>query len=215
MLGQVKSAFTTVFNTIKNVVQKSLAAINSLIDFVTHVFKGEWEKAWNDIKNYFANTFGAIGELARGALNLVIDCVNTVWASIYDFVAGVANGFGDILKKIGSALGQDWGFTMPSQPSYIPHLAKGGLVKAPTLAMVGDNKGAAHDPEVVSPLSKLESMLHSGNPEIIRLLLKIISLLEHEENIFQNNFIIDGEVVERKLVKVRKRKQRRYGGAVT
>ena len=80
------------------------------------------------------------------------------WARIYDFVAGVADGFGDILTKIGQALGQDWGFTMPSQRSYIPHLAKGGLVKAPTLAMVGDNKGASHDPEVVSPLSKLESI---------------------------------------------------------
>ena len=134
-------------------------------------------------------------------------------ASIYDFVAGVANGFGDILKKIGSALGQDWSFSVPAQPSYIPHLAKGGLVKAPTLAMVGDNKGAAHDPEVVSPLSKLESMLHSGDPEIVRLLLKIIALLEHEESVFQNNIYLDSEVIERKLVKVRKRKQRRYGGA--
>ena len=81
--------------------------------------------------------------------------------------------------------------------------------------MVGDNKGASHDPEVVSPLSKLESMLHSGDPEIIRLLLKIISLLEHDENVYQNNIYLDSEVIERKLVKVRKRKQRRYGGAVT
>lgn len=213
VLGQVKSAFTTVFNTIKNVVQKFLAAINNLIDFITDVFKGDWDKAWNDIKSCFANSFGAIGELVKGTFNLLIDCVNTVWAAIYDFVAGVVNGFGGILEKIGSALGQDWGFSMPSEPSYIPHLAKGGLVKAPTLAMVGDNKGAAHDPEVVSPLSKLESMLHSGDPEIVRLLLKIIALLEHEESVFQNNIYLDSEVIERKLVKVRKRKQRRYGGA--
>jgi len=215
VLEQLKIVFTTVFSTIKNVVDEFFKSIDNLIDFITHVFKGDWDSAWNDIKNCFQNSFAGMGEFAKGSFNLIIDCINTVWARIYDFVAGVADGFGDILTKIGQALGQDWGFTMPSQPSYIPHLAKGGLVKAPTLAMVGDNKGAARDPEVVSPLSKLESMLHSGNPEIIRLLLRIISLLEHEENIFQNNFIIDGEVVERKLVKVRKRKQRRYGGAVT
>lgn len=215
VLGQIKNAFTTVFTTIKSIVQKFLAAINNLIDFVTHVFKGEWDKAWNDIKSCFANSFGAIGELAKGTFNLLIDCVNTVWAAIYDFVAGIVNGFGGILEKIGSALGQDWGFSMPSEPSYIPHLAKGGLVKAPTLAMVGDNKGASHDPEVVSPLSKLESMLHSNDPEIIRLLMKIIALLEHDENVYQNNIYLDSEVIERKLVKVRKRKQRRYGGAVT
>ena len=81
--------------------------------------------------------------------------------------------------------------------------------------MLGVSEGASHDPEVVSPLSKLESMLHSNDPEIIRLLLRIIVLLEHDENVYQNNIYLDSEAIERKLVKVRKRKQRRYGGAVT
>lgn len=215
VLEQLKIVFTTVFSTIKNVVDEFFKSIDNLIDFITHVFKGDWDSAWNDIKNCFQNSFAGMGEFAKGSFNLIIDCINTVWARIYDFVAGIANGFGGILEKIGQALGQDWGFTMPSQPSYIPHLAKGGLVKAPTLAMVGDNKGAARDPEVVSPLSKLESMLHSNDPEIIRLLMRIITLLEHDENTYQNNIYLDSEVIERKLVKVRKRKQRRYGGALT
>lgn len=213
VLDQLKNVFTTVFNTMKNVASKFLEAVDNLIDFVTDIFKGDWDKAWEDIKNAFKNSFEAMGELAKGTFNLLIDCINTVWAAIYGFVSNIANGFGGILEKIGSALGQDWSFSMPAEPSYIPHLANGGLVKAPTLAMVGDNKGASHDPEVVSPLSKLESMLHSGDPEIVRLLVKIIALLEHDESIYQNNIYLDSEVIERKLVKVRKRKQRRYGGA--
>lgn len=36
-------------------------------------------------------------------------------------------------------------------------LAKGGLAYGPTLAVVGDNPGAANDPEVVAPLSKLRN----------------------------------------------------------
>lgn len=215
VLEQLKNVFTTVFNTIKNVVTKFLEAVDNLIDFITDVFQGDWKKAWEDIKNCFGNSFGAIGELGKGAFNLLIDCINTVWSAIYGFVSSVANGFGGILEKIGQALGQDWSFTMPAEPSYIPHLAKGGLVKAPTLAMVGDNKGASHDPEVVSPLSKLESMLHSGDPEIVRLLMKIIALLEHDEDIFQNNIYLDSEIIDSKLVKVRRRKQRRYGGVLT
>ena len=215
VLEQLKKTFTNVFTAIKNAVQKFFTAIDNLIDFVTDVFKGDWKKAWEDIKKAFGNSFGALGDVAKGAFNLVIDCINTVWADIYDFVAGVANGFGGILQKIGQALGQDWGFTMPAEPTYIPHLAKGGLVKAPTLAMVGDNKGAAHDPEVVAPLSELESMIGSKDPEIIRLLTKIAALLENEETVHNNIIYLDSEVIERKLVKVRKRKQRRYGGAVT
>ena len=41
-------------------------------------------------------------------------------------------------------------------------LAEGGLVYGPTLSLVGDNPGAAFDPEVVAPLSKLSKMMGGG-----------------------------------------------------
>ncbi|MDD3030724.1 MAG: hypothetical protein PHS57_10705, partial [Alphaproteobacteria bacterium] len=44
----------------------------------------------------------------------------------------------------------------------IPHLAKGGLAYGPTLALVGDNPGAAVDPEIVSPLSKLQQYISAA-----------------------------------------------------
>lgn len=47
--------------------------------------------------------------------------------------------------------------TIIAQP--LPALAGGGLAMAPTLAMVGDNKNARIDPEVIAPLSKLKEML--------------------------------------------------------
>jgi tape measure domain-containing protein len=40
-----------------------------------------------------------------------------------------------------------------------PKLAEGGLATGPTMAMVGDNKNARVDPEVIAPLSKLKSMM--------------------------------------------------------
>jgi len=43
--------------------------------------------------------------------------------------------------------------------SKITKLAKGGLAYGETLAMVGDNPNAKSDPEVISPLSKLQSMI--------------------------------------------------------
>jgi tape measure domain-containing protein len=43
-----------------------------------------------------------------------------------------------------------------------PKLAKGGLAFGPTMAMVGDNRNAAGDPEVIAPLSKLTDMLGLG-----------------------------------------------------
>ena len=48
----------------------------------------------------------------------------------------------------------------------VPALAEGGLAYGPTLAMVGDNKGANVDPEVVAPLSKLKDMLGGNSIQV-------------------------------------------------
>jgi hypothetical protein len=37
--------------------------------------------------------------------------------------------------------------------------AKGGIVSGPTLGLVGEYPGASTNPEVIAPLSKLQSML--------------------------------------------------------
>jgi tape measure domain-containing protein len=48
-----------------------------------------------------------------------------------------------------------------------PKLAQGGLAYGPTMAMVGDNKSARVDPEVIAPLSKLKGMLDGGGSPYI------------------------------------------------
>ena len=48
----------------------------------------------------------------------------------------------------------------------VPALAKGGLAYGPTLAMVGDNPGAASNPEVIAPLDKLKNMMGTGGKNI-------------------------------------------------
>lgn len=49
----------------------------------------------------------------------------------------------------------------------IPKLATGGIAYAPTLAVVGDNAGAANDPEVIAPLSKLRSYMGGTKFELV------------------------------------------------
>ena len=46
--------------------------------------------------------------------------------------------------------------------SKVPALAEGGLATGPTMALVGDNRNARVDPEVIAPLSKLRGMLDGG-----------------------------------------------------
>jgi tape measure domain-containing protein len=48
----------------------------------------------------------------------------------------------------------------------IPALAEGGLAYGPTTALVGDNRNAGIDPEVIAPLSKLRDMLGGNSVEV-------------------------------------------------
>lgn len=80
----------------------------------------------------------------------------------------------------------------------IPKLAQGGIVKAPTLALVGDNADARSNPEVVAPLSELQQLLGGGG-DVVRYLQQIIMLLETMG--FDIHTDIDGQTLFRTVVK--------------
>lgn len=191
VLRNIQSIFETVFRVIGDVVGGILKSFGGLIDFITGVFSGNWEKAWNGIKDFFGGIWDGIWGIIKGFVNLIIDGINLLWTGIYTVVAAIVNTIGGIADAIGSIFGQEWGWSMPNEPVLIPHLATGGLVKAPTLAVVGDNAGAnSGNPEVIAPLSKLEGMLNTSSGEDTVILGEILSYLKKLYEmfvIFRNN----------------------------
>jgi hypothetical protein len=73
---------------------------------------------------------------------------------------------------------------MTSQP---PALAKGGLAFGPTMAMVGDNRNAGVDPEVIAPLSKLQSMMGGQSVQVTGKISGRDILLTSERNAIDRN----------------------------
>lgn len=191
VLRNIQSIFETVFRVIGDVVGGILKSFGGLIDFITGVFSGNWEKAWNGIKDFFGGIWDGIWGIIKGFVNLIIDGINLLLTGIYTVVAAIVNTIGGIADAIGSIFGQEWGWSMPNEPVLIPHLATGGLVKAPTLAVVGDNAGAnSGNPEVIAPLSKLEGMLNTSSGEDTVILSEILSYLKKLYEmfvIFRNN----------------------------
>ena len=132
------STVSTIIGIISDVCKGLLTAWGGLLDFITGVFSGNWEKAWEGIKTFFKGVWDAIWGICKGVVNLIIDGINGLWTGIYNAVKGIVNGIGGIAGAIGSIFGKDWSFSMPSEPPLIPKLAKGGIVDQPTLAMVGE-----------------------------------------------------------------------------
>ena len=217
--------FKTVFSVIGDVVGGILDALGGLLDFITGIFTGDWEKAWNGIKDFFKGIWDGIWGIIKGVINLIIDGINMLWTGIYNAVSAIVNAVGGIAGAIGDVFGQDWNFSMPEKVPLIPKLAKGGLVKAPTLAVVGDNMGASSgNPEVVSPLNKLKGMIQessdNGDTEILSQILLYLKRMYEMFIIFRNKggntyeFVakINGSDIFKEIVKQNEMYKKRHNG---
>lgn len=162
--------FKAVFNIIADVVGTVIATISDIlgglikiakgvIEFLTGVFTGDWQKAWDGIEEIMVGIVDTIAGLFKGMVNLIIDAINGLIGAVWAGVQAIIGGVGTVVSKFGQLIGQDWDISIPGEPPAIPKLARGGLATAPTLAVVGDNKNARIDPEVIAPLSKLEDMI--------------------------------------------------------
>lgn len=144
------SAFNNIVENVSSAWNRIKYHFTQVIDFVKNIFAGEWGKAWENVKNIFANMFGGLVGLAKLPINGIISVINKAFSAI----GSVSVSIPDWVPSMG---GQTLSFEMPQ----IPMLANGGIVTKPTTALIGE--GA--ESEAVLPLSKLESLLagHSSS----------------------------------------------------
>lgn len=211
VLAAVKGVFDTVFTAIGDIIGGIIKTFGGLIDFITGVFSGDWNKAWQGICDFFSGIWNTIWGVIKGVINLIIDGINMLWTGIYTVVKGIVDAIGGVAGAIGDLFGQDWHFSMPENPPLIPKLAKGGLAYAPTLAMVGDNRNAGTDPEVIAPLSKLKDIIGEGGDmtEVVLLLREILEFLKGLNLIAKGE--VDGKTLYRLIVRLNKENTYRTG----
>ena len=155
-LGTAISQVTTIINTVMDV-------FKGLITFISGVFTGDWEKAWNGITGIFSSIFEGLKGIVKAPINFIIDAVNTMIGGLNKLKIP------DWVPAVGGK-----GFNIP----LIPKLAKGGLAYDDTLAMVGDNPDSKINPEVIAPLSSLSGMLAGTLSDLAdRISSKIISAI--------------------------------------
>lgn len=145
-------AFNAIVDSFSSVWNRIKYHFTQVIDFVKNIFSGEWEKAWENVKNIFANMFGGLVGLAKAPINAIIYLINKAFSAI----GSISVSIPDWVPGMG---GKTFGLEMLQ--TQIPMLANGGIVTKPTTALIGE--GA--ESEAVLPLSKLESLLagHSSS----------------------------------------------------
>lgn len=178
-----KKTFSDAFGGVKTI-------LNGIIMFVKSIFTGNWKKAWQGVKKIFKGVWDTLYSVVKAPINLIIGAVNKMTSAIESAVNWIIDGIDslsfDVPDWVPGIGGETFGFDLDtiSIPE-IPKLATGGLATAPTLAMVGDNRNAKADPEVISPLSKLQGMLDNGKlDEVLRVLNAILDWLKAYDPVF-------------------------------
>lgn len=112
--------FSSGLETIVSAVQ---TVFQGIIDFVTGVFTGNWQQAWQAVQDIFGGIFEGLGAMVKTPLNAVIAIINKA-------ISGI-NGLGltipDWVPIIG---GNSFSINIPE----IPMLAKGGFTNGPSIA---------------------------------------------------------------------------------
>lgn len=196
VINAIVNEIGDVLSTASDMASGLTKILEGLVKFLAGAFTGNWKEAWEGVSEIFSSVWDGMKSIFKGVVNSIIDGFNTLisaWNALSFKVPEFDNPITG--KKIfgGNTIG------VPHIDP-IPHLANGGLVSSPTLAMVGDNRGAATDPEVISPLSKLKNMMGGDNQQVIEVLMMILQAIEGQNTTLE----IDGEkltrIIRNKLV---------------
>lgn len=174
--------------------------LKGIIEFITGVFSGDWEKAWNGIKDIFKGIWEMMVNLVKAPVNLIIGVINGM-------ISGVVAGINLVVRAINSISVDipDWvplvggkhiGFNLSEVTApQIPTLAKGGVITSPTLAMVGEYAGADNNPEIVTPQSILKETIDASNGEVVSALYQMAQLVIAAINDVDMNVSIGDDVI--------------------
>lgn len=157
VLGESINAF---FANVKNIWESIKQIFNGIITFIKGVFSGDWEQAWNGIKDIFAGVWNLLVSVIKIPINNIIGMINGL-------VGGVVSGINMIIRALNGLnfTVPDWipgiggksvGFSIAEiSAQKIPYLATGAVIppNAPFMAMLGDQR---HGTNIEAPLDTIK-----------------------------------------------------------
>lgn len=186
--GIVKALFAA-FGAIADIINGIIDAIRGIIQFLTGVFSGDWERAWNGITRVFDGIAGVIKGIVDGIIGVImgiVDGVKDAISAINDLAgkksslkSGAGNRF--LSSSFSASKFHSAPSTLYASPEFeafrttpIPKLATGAVIPANRefLVVLGDQK---HGTNIEAPLDTIEQANE-------RLLLKVLSRLGIDGN---------------------------------
>ena len=107
LLPILQTIWDTVVNVIGNiadVLSGIISVIQGIIDFVVGVFTGDWDKAWNGIKEIVSGIMEAISGVIGAVLNIIGGVVKVALNTISGVFSVIFNGIKSLIQTIFSTI---------------------------------------------------------------------------------------------------------------
>lgn len=187
VFNAVAGYVTTAMGVVADVIDVAVILLRGLADFLTAVFKGDWDAAWSAIGDTVTQVWDRIQETVKSAVNGVIGFVNGMIQAIVDGINRVVDALNGLSFTVPDWVpgvgGSQIGFSMDHVTApQIPMLASGGVIDSPTLAMMGEYAGAGQNPEIVAPQSLLAETVSSSIAPLAAALEELIQYLRDGGN---------------------------------
>ena len=153
ILQFIMGALKTLLQYFINVAGDVIDILAGIIDFITGVFTGDWERAWNGLVNIFKGIVNGIIDIYEGIVNGIIDGLNHISIDVPQWVTDLTG-----MTKFGFNLTR----------LELPRLAEGAVIQGgrPFAAILGDQR--VGQTNIETPLATMvdafkQAMSESGN----------------------------------------------------
>nr|DAZ11162.1 MAG TPA: minor tail protein [Caudoviricetes sp.] len=178
VFDSISEVFLIVATAITEQVGNLLSAFDGFIDFISGVFSGDWDRAWNGIKSIFKSITDSFESLIKDPINKGLEWIKTTFTNGWELACnGLKNTWGKMWDglKDGAFKGINWiidkmnkfidginrklSFTLPDimggatigfDIPNIPRLARGGIVDGATF--MGNYIAGEAGKEMIVPL---------------------------------------------------------------
>lgn len=96
--------FFTFLEAVSGVIEALLTVLDGLIDFIVGVFTGDWNLAWEGIKEIFSGIWNALKEVVSGAIEIIQSVINQAWTNISEVTSAIWNGIKTLLSNLWNGL---------------------------------------------------------------------------------------------------------------
>lgn len=205
VFGFVVDVVTSAIGLVSDILNGAITVLTGIIHFLIGVFKGDWDEAWQGIMEIAEGLWTGLEGTVKGACNFIIDIINGFLGLIVDGLNAVIGGLQGAIDLANWIFGTDVQLdTVPDIPK-IPHLAQGGVITSPTMALIGEGK---YD-EAVIPLG--------DSPQMNEMIQKIVDALDKDSEskgsgaaVFDITVNLDGEVIYKRMKKIEQSKGRDF-----